>query len=94
MKECADIYFPPLTKLISLSLLERHVPDGLKSAVITPLIIKSTLPVDGLKNYCPVSDRSFLSNLVERLGARKLLDHNHDHYQDNLYQSFYKKTLN
>ena len=38
IKDCADILLPSLTKLINLSLLEGCVPDGFKSAVVTPLI--------------------------------------------------------
>ena len=64
IKDCADILVPSLTKLINLSLLEGCIPDGFKSAVVTPLIKKPTLPADDLKNYRPVSGLSFLFKLV------------------------------
>ena len=51
-KECIDILLPSITKLVNCSLREGLVPDGLKKAVVTPLIKKASLPVEDLKNYC------------------------------------------
>ena len=31
--------------------MEGYGPDGFKTAVVTPLIMKLSLPVDDLKNY-------------------------------------------
>ena len=90
MKDCADILLPSLTKLIN-QLLEGCVHDGFKSAVVTPLIKKPTLPADDLKNYRPVSGLSFLSKLVTRVVAKQLLDHINDHNLDNPHQSGYKQ---
>ena len=50
----------------------------------------SSLPVEDLKNYCPVSGLSFISKLVERVVAKQLVDHIHQHDLDNSYQSAYK----
>ena len=69
---------------------EGLVPDGFKKAVVTPLIKKASLPVEDLKNYCPVSGLSFISKLVERVVAKQLVDHIHGHGLDNSYQSAYK----
>ena len=43
VKDCLDILLPSITKLINCSLLEGAVPDGFKSAVVTPVIKKSSL---------------------------------------------------
>ena len=72
IKECSDILplLPSITKLVNCSLMESYVPDGFKTAVVTPLIKEATLPADDLKNYCPVSGLSFISKLVERAVAK------------------------
>ena len=77
-------------KLVNFSLSEGLVPDGFKKAVVTPLIKKASLPVEDLKNYCPVSGLSFISKLVECVVANQLVDHIHRHGLDNSYQSAYK----
>ena len=65
IKECSDILLPSITKLVNCSLMEGCVPDGFKTAVVTPLIKKAILPSDDFKNYHPVSGLSFISKLVE-----------------------------
>ena len=60
-------------------------PDGFKTAVVTPLIKKATLPVYDLKSYCPVSGLSFISKLVECVVTEQLLEHIHVHNLDNPY---------
>ena len=85
-----DILLPSITKLVNCSLSEGLVPDGFKKAVVTPLIKKASLPVEDLKNYCPVSGLSFISKLVECVVAKQLVDHIHQHDLDNSYQSAYK----
>ena len=90
IKECSDILLPSITRLVNCSLLEGCVPDGFKTAVVSPLIKKATLPTDDFKNYRPVSDLSFMSKLVKRVVAKQLLEHIHVHSLDNPYQSAYK----
>ena len=88
-KECINILLPSITKLVNCSLCGGLVPDGLKKAVVTPLIKKASLPVEDLKN-CQVSGFSFISKLVECVVAKQLADHIHEHDMDNSYQSAYK----
>ena len=70
--------------------MEGCVPDAFKTAVVTPLIKKATLPSDDLMNYGPVSALSFISKLVECVVAKQLLEHIHVHNLDNPYQLAYK----
>ena len=91
VKDCLDILFPSITKLVNCSLSEGAVPDGFKSAVVTPLIKKSSLSKDELKNYCPVSGLSFISKLVERVVASQLSRHGSLHGLENEYQSAYRR---
>ena len=51
VKECLDILVPSITKLVNCSLSKGVVPADFKKAVVTPLIKKSSLPPDDLKNY-------------------------------------------
>ena len=89
IKECIDILLPSITKLVNCSLREGLVPDVFR-AVVTPLTKKTSLPVEDLKNYRPVSGLIFISKLVERVVAKQLVDHIHRHGLDNPYQSAYK----
>ena len=75
VKECMDILLPSITRLVNCSLSEGVVPDEVKKAIVTPLIKKSSLPPNDLKNYRPVSGLGFISKLVERVVAAQLNDH-------------------
>ena len=55
--------------------MEGCIPDGLKTAVVSPIIKTATLPTDEFKNYRPVSGLSFISKLVECVIAKQLLEH-------------------
>ena len=70
IKECSDILLPSITKLVNCSLMEGCVPDGLKTAVVSHIIKKATLPADDFKNYRPVFCHSFLYKLVEPVLAK------------------------
>ena len=76
---------------MNCSLLEGAVPDGFKSVVVTPLIKKSSLSKDELKNYRPVSGLSFISKLVERVVASQLSRHVSLHGLEYEYQSAYRR---
>ena len=91
VKECLDILLPSVTKLVNCSLTEGAVPGGLKKAIVSPLIKKSSLPPDELKNYRPISGLSFISKLVERVVASQLNDHVASNRLENVSQSAYKQ---
>jgi len=65
--------------MVNASLRESHVPATQKHAIITPLIKKSTLDTSALKNYRPVSNLTFLSKVVERIVAGRLLQYLNEH---------------
>ena len=87
MKRCIDILLPSIAKLVNLSLQDGVFPEPFKIAIVTPLIKKTSLPKDDLKNYRPVSGLSFLSKLVERVVASQIRSHNN---LGNTFQSAYK----
>ena len=90
VKDCLDILLPSITKLVNCSLSEGAVPDGFKSAVVTPLIKKSSLSNNNLKNYRPLSGLSFILKLVERVVASQLSRHVSLHGLENENQSAYR----
>ena len=50
-------------------------PSAFKSAIMKPLLKKTTLNLDILKNYRPVSNLSFLSKILEKVVLRQLSNH-------------------
>ena len=91
VKDCIDILLPSITKLVNLSLVEGVFPSDFKHAVVTPLIKKSSLAKNELKNYRPVSGLCFISKLVERVVAVQMRDHLEEHKLGNDFQSAYKQ---
>ena len=62
----------------------------MKSAVVTPLLKKSTLNPDILKNYRPVGNLSYISKLLERVVAGRLTDYMTENNLHEHLQSTYK----
>ena len=77
--------------ITNLSFEEGYVPDNLKIALILPLLKKLGLDPEVLKNFRPVSNLPYLSKLLERLAAVRLVDHMFLHQLHELFQSSYKK---
>ena len=90
VKECIDNLLPSITRLVNCSLSEGVVPDEFKKAIVTPLIKKSSLPPNDLKNYRPVSRLGFISKLVERVVASQLNENVSLNGLENVRQSAYK----
>ncbi len=58
-----------VTNILSLSLFSCVMPSKLKEAILSPLIKKLTLDTEILKNFLPVSNLAFISQLIERVVA-------------------------
>ena len=58
--ECIDAILPTLTDVINNSLSTGVFPSIYKTAFVKPLLKKQTLDPNNLKNYCPVSNLSFM----------------------------------
>ena len=89
LKEHAVTPAPTITNIVNLSLLTGEVPAEIKQAVVTPLLKKSSLDPNILKNYRPVSNLSYISKLMEKVVAIQLSQHllNNNLYEP--YQSAY-----
>ena len=79
-----------MTNIINSSLRSSQVPKSMKSAIVTPLLKKSTLDPDILKNYRPVSNLSYISKLLERVVAGRLTDYMTENNLHEHLQSAYK----
>src|ERR1700761_953561 len=74
-KKYAELFIPFLTVLVSKSLQSGHFTASFKSAIITPILKKSNLDSSDVKNYCPVSNLSVLSKLLERIVFAQLISY-------------------
>ena len=89
LKQCVETLNPAICHIVNLSLHTGHVPQEMKSAVITPLLKKTSLePI--LKNYRPVSNLPFLSKVLERAVAAQLRKHLAENNLCDAFQSAYR----
>lgn len=91
IKSMIDVILPVLTVITNLSFKEGYFPDDLKLALILPLLKKFGLDPEILKHFRPVSNLPYLSKLIERVAAVRLVDHMSLNHLHELYQSSYKK---
>ena len=71
-----DVFIPIWLDLVNLSLSQGSM-DGLKNAILTPLIkeLDDLIDTDILKNYRPISNLLFLGKLIERVVGIRLDSH-------------------
>ena len=73
-KEMVKVVTPMITCIINRSSLSGEFYKGLKVAHVKPLIRKKGMDVV-FKSFCPVSNLSYISKLVERFAADQLVDY-------------------
>ena len=66
------------------------MPTQYKTAVVTPILTKDSLPPDILMNYLPVSNLPYLSKVIEKVAAAQLQAHLARNDIDEKFQSAYK----
>ena len=76
---------------MNASLQSDIFPSELKSAIVRPLLKKTSLDCEILKNYRPVSNLSFLSKVIEKIVASRLVDHMTENNLMDPMQSAYRK---
>ena len=92
LKDCLDVLIEPITSIINKSLQEGvFFRTSSKKHIIRPLLKKPTLDKNELKNYRPVSNLSFISKILEKVVASRLLYHMESNSVSNNLQSAYKK---
>ena len=90
LKKVVDSLLPYFCFLVNQSLSTGSV-EGLKESVVNPLLKKSGIDPEILKNYRPVSDLLFLSKLTERVVDKRLFEHMSLNNLHCIYEHGYKK---
>ena len=91
LKSCLDELLPLITRIINMSLSDSQVPKTFKSAIIRPILKKSDLDPNVLKNYRPVSNLPFLSKILEKVVDVRIEDHLVQNNLHAYFQSAYRK---
>jgi hypothetical protein len=76
--------------IISKSLKEETVPNCFKKIMIRPLLQGSSLDFNSLSNYRPISNIQFISKILEKVVATRLVDHMNKNGLHDENQSGYK----
>ena len=74
-----------------MSITSGCIPSSMKEAIVIPLLKKTSLDPDQLKNYRPVSSLSFISKVIENIVAVRLSHHMQSHNLYETKQSAYRK---
>lgn len=90
LKQCLDYLLPAITSIVNKSLSQICVPTPFKRAVVRPLLKKSNLDKEVLKNYRPVSNLPFISKILEKVVATRLENHINSHSLHDHAQSAYR----
>jgi hypothetical protein len=80
---------PIIKEIVNKSLEESIVPAVFKNALVRPLLKKTNLDREELKNYHPVSNLPFLSNVTEKAVSSRIENHlNSFSLHDNLQSAY------
>ena len=90
MKQYLDLQLSAVTDIVNTSLQEGNFPTEAHKAIVTPLLKKSSLDREELKNYRPVSNLNFTAKLIEKCAATQLVDHMDDNGLSDPLQSAYR----
>jgi len=69
LKKCVDQLLPLITAIVNSSMDESVMPLCLKRAIIIPLLKRSGLDKEEMKNYRHISNLPFISKLIEKDNA-------------------------
>ena len=75
LREFVDLLLPYITNMVNTSLTQGRLPVSQRHAIVTPRLKKPGLDATDMANYRPVSNVSFISKLVERVVAARLLNY-------------------
>ena len=73
--ESIDIVLPIIWAMCNTSLTEGHLPASQKEAIITPIVKKPGLDPDDTKSYMPISNRFFISKVLERIVSQQVREY-------------------
>ena len=91
LKACLEEIAQPICYLVNNSLRTGVFPEIFKTAIVTPLLKKTGLDTDNLRNYRPVSNLLFISKLLERVVLKQVRAHMLNHNLLEPFQSAYRQ---
>ena len=77
--------------MINLSLSSGNIPSNPKVAILIPLIKKAYVDPEIFNHFCPISNLTYLSKLIEKVVATRLFDHMTTNGLHECLQSSYDK---
>ena len=90
LKEHLDVLLSVITDIVNMSLESGVFPDEMKHAMVRPLLKKSGLDRNLLKNFRPISNLFYLSKIIERVVASRLSTHMNENNLAEPMQSVYR----
>ena len=75
MKERIGNLAPSILNILNKSLPRDIFPNALKTAIVKPLLKKSTLDHNVLSNFRPVSNQPVLAKIIEKAADKQLSTH-------------------
>ena len=66
LKEVLPVLLPTIHTIVNKSLQSSQMPHHLKRAIVKPIIKKSTLDPENMKNYRPVSNLAYIGKTIEK----------------------------
>ena len=73
--QCLDAILLTLTIAVNHSLLTGEFPLIFKTAIVKPLLKKTSLDCEDLKNYRPICNLSFMSKVIAKVVLSQILQH-------------------
>ena len=72
-KQHLEVLIPLITRIINTSLQTGQFPNTLKSAIVRPLLKKAGMDIN-FKNFCPVSNLSYLGKIIEGAACHQIME--------------------
>ena len=83
---------PVISDIVNGSMATGVFPSAFKNALVTPLLTKTTLDANDVKNYRPVSNLCFVSKIIEKVVAVRFSKHSSDNDLYEQMQSAYRPS--
>ena len=75
LKQILPSLLPLISSIVNKRLRQMIMSTSLKQAVVTPLLKKTSLDKENLKNYPPVSNLPYLGKCIEKVAIKQMEDH-------------------
>jgi hypothetical protein len=90
LKRVAHIIANVIAIMCNASFQQQSLPISHKTSLLRPLLKKTTLDPADVRSYRPISNFSFVSNVLERFVDARLNEHIVKHHLFPVFQSAYR----